>query len=1231
MTDVDEGIINRMQSYQSSGGGPSWLPADMLGSKFKFEKDRTLGRKRLHDMVKTQVEYLMFLMSALPVPDDDATIKAVDVKQGNFAGKQMAVSWSYEISPLMQCQNNSENYVKCYNRKLDAIKWFYDVNRVPNKNKGTGKTFGQIPLSPSSAKTIEQIVDEIIDKRLLDAELNLREDFFKKTVNQTGVKPNTQGSFLCFPMGNEVPLRMKPLELKEIRSKYEDPIILRNNNFNNPFNKDGVLNIGYPSFTVLNFAPLPSAPFHDALGYTAISDFPIECFGYKTSPLGAVHNDAIYLNDLMNDYFHYLSNTSLSFDEFEFPIPEEPPVGESGNVIPPKCFDGSCDPWDAEGFLTFEDWVDFIELNQQKNISQEDLALVNTIDIDEDIETLFEGRYIDYGDNPEFMPTYKQIPQWRFSNACQDKIEYQLIDMNGTKLYFTNDSYNYIVSLMAITRFNSFLNELKETHTFNYVDQFGGYNPIIVPLFKNQTKEDMRVSGNFSKYIEHIGELTDSEKRWEKSSEAYVVVQGITIQNRFNIIKKGIEKYYLLPEGFVQDGKVHEVPYKDVIAYIKSIAHVYDLSLEEVAKFNLAENQSIEPFKNCMKLLRNFEGIAFTKTQRTAYRNTLEKIFSVDWDSKAKAIYAAEVGAFNAQKNEIEWVQNHPIEAWMRDNIYKKVIIPVMDFCVTGSPVVDTIISIAFGMFVTDNPIGLALLGLSLTMANTAWETSAPEGSAFHNVPALTPEEIGKAFGVAIITTAATEAFGAVASRYGPTLVRMSAQGMGAAAARISRLTGSIFEDAELVLQRMGKTKASWLKYLAQDVDGGVLKTLAKIQTLDAEILSKNAAHNLEIAELNSKYVDAIFKGAGSEEEIAALEKTIFNKAAENDLINGEFNEALLDLEKKMTELAKKAGLPKEVANSISSLKAAQNAYKETKALEDAAREALAQIPPSGKAGGSEAWQKAFADLKKAELASKDSHELMDAAAWAGSFMASHAGDLPGYKIWNLQFTHFMKIFVEQVAEAPGSILQHYINTGIIAVIGDFGIKDVAQGNITITALLAHYFTTRDTAFLPPPKAGEDYPVLAVEHPSPKLEIEMLRLNQNYFFPLRDAWILWECTKEELETHLSENNNKARNNENDCKSGKERCDPIGQSGGFDCKPACMTHLLEETNKKRESVKSAEENKNKMLERYLKYFYYLLKKYGDAPLTDDEIAKNAALYKDELIPLPELNPETKPPE
>lgn len=831
MGDLEE----RVSKFLQTGGGASWLPDDMIGSTFKFEQDREVGKKKIADMIEAQVTYFTFLMNKLPVEADN-----YDGTPGNF-------------NSAMCIQCGDSNGETCYKRRIEAAIFYFLTPQVQGGgaliNKGG---YAMAPVKRTRQTfTMEQIPQ--LAQMLITILANAHNSSnYVNTVQQSVINDDNHAVYICFPMGNEVPLRMAPLSANDIK--------IVGNNWSVSYPNTAYVKPGGAQATTEAELPAP-----ECMKYKLIANYPIEVFGWKKNS-----QQYKYMNSLMCDYCYYLTNPQTSFEEFNFPIPEVIEPGTSGNPKPPRCLlpDANCAEWEAEGWDSYEDWIKFVTENQTSTLSPEDIALVNTVDIVENCEELFTAEYLDYGKNPEFMPLFEQIPQWRFSNACQDALKYQKVLGSGnTRFYFTEEAYEFLVSALVQARWEGFTNECINATINNRGHDYRlfGTDAVLADLNTTEfwgkvskwfadkdTNPEAHNTFNLLPGDREINKIVNQETNSVNASPIEVYIK------RRDKFKEILKSWFLLPETFfIGDNKdVHYMSWNDVAKYLNNIYNVYEDALDKIKNFNPAANSSDAPFTDCLNLHKEFEGIGMTYEQLKNYQSVLQGIFAFDWDGRALELFNEDLEQFNTQANDINWVNNNPIAAWFRDTFYKKFIIPLMDGLVGMSVALDialTALMIASGA----GPVFVFLAGLAMVVINTTWQTMAPPGSLFHHDTALTPEQIAEEFGIQLGIFFAAEGAGALLRNYGNTMSRMASQAYGFIAGKSSKAIGSLVGIGESVLEKI-KSRRQAISNISQTKPGAAAELadeLAKLRTIRGRI--SGLEKDMKLIEKNYDYAAA--------------------------------------------------------------------------------------------------------------------------------------------------------------------------------------------------------------------------------------------------------------------------------------------------------------------------------------------------------------------------------------
>jgi hypothetical protein len=632
---------------------------DMLGNNFTFIEDRVVGKQKLVKMVESQILYLKFLMSKLPV----------DTKPyGGFKYRSDKLT-----SADVGCIPADNEHAVIVDAKHElAAKFFLlgiDVtSQSPPKYRTnasssfqTGDVEGLIKNS-----TAESIVDLMIKTPLSESELGQRALFFKTEYDDKNkyntFEKRTNPRWIAFPMGNQVPLRLTPLSLADIiprqfyyeyqkstgsledEKDYEGQTdeqidkLVKDANMGKQKSKTFVWRSSqYPRPLNMYQHLLDAAEYPECLRYKQVADFPYEAFGWKTDAQGNATTD-LFINDLFNQYLRYLGNPDMSFSIFQNNIPKDIPLGESGNPVPVKCMYGDCPLWLNEGFGSYEEWVEFTNINQSSNLTEKDALLVNSIDIDTEFEVFYEKSFVDYSKNPEFMPNYAEVPVWKFSNSCFDNPNFMGISMGEKSkewFFFNEKSYNYIVSILVKTTFEKFVKDVDDKLKINLV------------VTKN--------------ILEQVKEAKSN------------------IQSLFDSVKT----FFLLPEDKITDDKkVTLITQEERETYLNKINDIYNTAITNINQFDrIAEyNEHYNDFKNCIEKQRNkIEGIPMTQTQREKYKINLDRLLYSDWTKKAREDFNKYEGDIHSIKDEQDWIASHPVANWFRVNVLNLLIVPIMD------------------------------------------------------------------------------------------------------------------------------------------------------------------------------------------------------------------------------------------------------------------------------------------------------------------------------------------------------------------------------------------------------------------------------------------------------------------------------------------------------------------------------------------------------------------------
>ena len=880
MSDALAETERRMLSNSGSGCGASWLCPDELGSGFTFLEDRTAGREKIIKMVNQQVTYFQFLMSKLPVNSKDLHLpypgmgsKVTDAVLGCVpADNPIAFGKHEEAAKFFFLGVQFFTYNEYFD--VDSIR-----KRTPDANIGNSESVSNLFQQKIKDWTAEGVVDTMIKYPLTNEQIAQRQTFFQQEFIDDRaiglVNKRTNPRWLCFPMGNDVPLRQTPLNIDEIKGtqwfwqrqqgqgsrpggRFDpdefdyDPVSGAKTAKAGPAAPEKVQR--YRS----NFTPalrnnqggaIDTTHLPDCIKYKMIADFPYDVFGWKTDAQGRPSIN-LFMNDLFNEYLKYLGNPNMSFDMFRNNVPKEIILGESGNPVPAHCLAGTCEEWEKQGFANYGQWIAFIIKNQSANLNPEDVELTGTIDMNEEFKLFFEKAHPNYATNPEFMPAYQQIIRWGFSNSCFDDPSYMTLiminsDNRQETFYFTQDSYNYILSILVKTRFENFIRDLLvEKWEWHYTDLGGTW------AFSGYLWEESQASRDYNYIIQNpedtLTKIYDNgfvnavpKKADYRKSNGVVSIDYDWDRSKWTArkdkFKDTVKKFFLIPE----DTDTTIVGFKDVINFAISIAKTYKLSLTNISEFNPAAvmaKQTASAGECIAKQKWDIEGIPMTATQRGDYRTNLARILYNNWAEIARIAYEKYETNLHDSIDNANWIREHPILQWMKENILNDIVTPIMDIVVSGSMLADTGI-LGIAGFAGAGPIGLFMLGLSLALINTTWETMAPAGSLYYKNPPLSAEEILKQLGIQIGLAVAGEAAGLIAAELVPIMFNITAGCISSMVAKIQRGMGLLCEDSETLLANIANNRAAFSRLShAGAADSGFSKAFQEFNQYKGEM-----------------------------------------------------------------------------------------------------------------------------------------------------------------------------------------------------------------------------------------------------------------------------------------------------------------------------------------------------------------------------------------------------------
>lgn len=1073
MSDIK--LEQRMLAYQSTGNGPTWLPDDHLGIKFKFEKDRTIGRQNLIDMAKEVVSYLHFLTAGLPVEDTAAWSQPGIIPKGRNTG----VPHSDPSFGQQPC--TADTYVDCYNKKQAAILYFL-----------SGGVAGA---------TIEQIVDaKIASGRILESQKVER----ARALNPTPADFNTNAQFgplikgplpiascLCWPLGGKVPLRLEQLSKDDI-------------NGYSPFPKDSASFPRGQIWSKFDFPLHPETANYSggwvALKYKMISQFPFDCFGYDSI------DSVFYANDLFSEYCEYLKDPSMSFDKFEYTIPDEIPRGPGGGLIPLECLDpnSSCPEWKKLGYASMDDWINREVIpNQAKNLSADDVRVVNTVNMTEEFSAIFNSHYLDYDANPEFMPTYEQVPQWIFSNACQDQLKFMKFTFLNTSVYMTRESYNYLISILVISRGNGFRDDLFKLRipAGTYLGQAGEE-----AMFKAEPTWENTVAcvvGTFRRAWSVPG-----DPQYDPNDRNATKKKRERTQYRFAKVRELVQYWYLLPESYFKDNGEKVTPTDAELAtYFAKIGDIYSLAALSIERYDVAKNTSDDSLQNCLGSKQVFEGVGMTKQQLDAYKLGIANIFGFDWDGYAIEKYKTEMTAFNDRVRDLDWIFNHPIEAWFRDT-FAPIGIDIMDFVCKAAPLVLVVISL------TMSPLAGAVASAAFAAIEGTWTTLAPPGSAYHDDNHPTGWDAVEIISEHVALQIGSDIAGQIGARMFEAILSVALRG----AAALSVKVGAAFKALPEELASASKIIAKGERYLMEDTK--YLAAVAALEQSTKDFAAFNKAAVRDMEQLTEKWaargqqpgeLDALFKDMESAVEDIATTRAAY-RANQAELV------AYL-------EEAEKAGhgLP----GILPRLKSLETDFAELKSTYAAARDTVNSLPI-----GSQEWGDAFQrtldlsnDLQKASMALETESRYAYAMAYLAQSITSFLDKFNASNILLLG----VKVFVGQIeANSIGKVVHNWFRDGIISI---YGMEEAAQSWMDLIQYLTNHHVQEATMAQPVPKAGEDYPTLDTNIALPKLQILVTRLRLDYLTPYINAYarhmIMLQVRDDENKRHDDQN---AKNN-----------------------------------------------------------------------------------------------------
>jgi len=1054
MSDIN--LEKRMLTYQSTGSGPTWLPEDHLGIKFKFEKDRGVGRQNIINMTKEVVNYLRFLTAGLPV-ENTAVWDSVTGSPGDRDSGISGAAPGFGVQPC-----NTDTYVDCFNKKEAAILYFL-AGGVAGLN-------------------VEQIVDaKIASGRIMEIQkaerlraLNPTVDDLEKVGDSYGPLKNGPLPILyclCWPLGSTAPLRLTPVTVDEINGFSAVP-------------KGDAAYKRSQIWSKIDFPRFPDIVNYmcgwDALKYKSISQFPIDCFGHD------VMESLFYANDLFGEYCEYLKDQTMSFDKFERGIPGELPRGPGGGLIPLDCLgpNSACPEWKQLGYASMDDWIERVVIPEQaQNLSTYEVGIVNTYNIYNEFNAVFNSHYLDYDTNPEFMPTYEQLPRWMFSNACQDQLKFMKFYFLNTALYMTRESYNYLVSILVIARGNGFTEDL-----FKLKLPAGSYPGVVLvtgaafntePTWANAVacalgtlRRERDVPGD-PPYDPSSSDAKDGTDRRNNA--------------RYGIVKELIKTWYLLPESYFNEKNERVIPTEaEIVTYFDKITTIYELAALNIARFDAQANTTDVTLQNCLATKKTFEGIGMTKTQLDSYKKNVQKIFTFDWDGYAIEKYKTEMAQFNDRVRDLDWIRDHPVEAWFRD-VFAPVGVIVMDFVCKAAPLVIMIIGF------TMTPLAGALASAAFATIEGTWMTLAPAGSAFYNPDQPRGWEAFKMISEHVALQVGSDVAGQVGGAIFEGMLNVAMRGAAALSSRIGRyfknLPEELAQGSKLLVaaERFAAEDAKYLTYLrALEKNVEELEKLSSEAAALEETLYNTAVRNAAVGADPEEVARAARAGASA--EVANIQR----EAADA------FLNAQMDLVKYLEKLESEGrGLPA----ILGRLRGAEQGYRDATEAYEAA-EAAANV-----AQGTDRYGAALDNLmKEMESMQAATDALVTEARFAGmaAYLAQKSPDLANLFTAENILLKGVKTFLSQINSHTVSATTHnWVKDGIVSL---YGFEEVASSWMGLIQFLIHWHVNGAVLAQPVPRAGEDYPTLDTNIELPKLQIEMQRIRFYYLTPYINAY-----------------------------------------------------------------------------------------------------------------------------
>ena len=1165
----------------------AWLCDDYLGTNFLFLEDRAAGKQKIAAMLCRQMIYLEYMMSNLPVEADDFW-PAGGVRDFGATVMQNADEsiWKIDKTKMLPASDPKATAKKRLAIQLFVLGKLIKPDITPSQLESDYLVY---------VKSVSDIVDYYINNiNDIAATAPISKDrWFQNQSNP--LVPLPPPSWLLFPFGNQVPLRITPLVTDEIKGK--PSMALGDYYFSNM----------YPEFynpARYYYAYNSRVDIPDFIRYKAIGDFPWDVFGWNPANKGQLQDFG--MNDKLYEYLKYLGNPSASFEPFRT---IEIEMGESGNPVPQRCLlpDAKCNVWEYEGFLTFQDWANWVDGQQRITLSDADLALIRTIDFDADFETFFKTAYVDYSVNPEFMPNYSQIIQWRFSNYCKDRLDFMPIESVG---YDCNeDVYNFIVGSLVKIRFEKYITELTDVNT---VIKHTGVHDVQL-LFGYDVFSKSEITLTYSQIMENIERLTNLILVYE--FKQYRNEDDLAHITKFKEITK---KYFLIPESFINsENHIMIIDIGSITVYVKAVYQVYKNALTHISNFNSAINLSTNTtlLEECMLNTPTFEGVKMTPEQVTKYKAMVAKIFTNDWQKLAVDEYNTAVGAVEQAYQNETWIAQHPIANWFKVNVLQGLITPIMDLAVSGSPIFDGFITAMYSAFVSTNPIGLALLALSLTLVNTTWETQAPPGSVFHHEPPLSSDEIGKQYGIQIAVWAGTETVGFLLAKYHVKIATLSAQGVGFVSAKVSRFMGTLFEDLEPVVERIRQNEVKLAGAIGQDAERGVLQKLNNLKKFEDELAAlaaktkyydKLKALGAQKDELFAKLEQSLLGEEAFEGEAAALNKkyddimeAFKNEYKEIEELNDGLITAIKDIRDNIKNIGREA---KDIGGAIvNALEDAEEAYKEIAKAKDLATKAKLAYADALAIPTSTPAEKQAALLAKmaAENEYMDVLEEFNRKAFIAKLLASSVSSLPtllNIVTMEVHYNHLLAAIMVGIQSPISSQITKLVTDGIYS---SFGEKEVGQSyGIMVNLIISWFKDNQIIAMTDNLVTCDDFPFIDPKTNIPELEVEMIRLKRIYFEPYAIAYSVAESLKAD-----------SKGDEFEKKAVKAATEAYC---GFNDQIEQINCIAEQTKIVKEqynaAIKLAEEQRDAALKAYVDYYKYIFNKYSKSPITAEYLDK-----------------------